>query len=166
VQIPSSLTLSKNTLGQRLGESFLKLHLAPKVLAMLPARVVKEAIVLPSQRVTAMPNMHPCLLGLVNRRGRVFWVANLMQLLGVPMSDRSQRQYSLVIVQVGAVPLALQVEAIEGIVNLPSDAVQAPPPHVNATILPYLRGCVLQPDETILVLDAEAILQSSALQHT
>lgn len=166
MQIPSSLTLSKNTPGQLIGESFLKLQLAPQVLAMLPAKVVQEATVLPVQRVTAMPNMHPCLLGLMNRRGRVFWVANLMQLIGVSLPERSQQHYSLIIVQADAVPLALQVEAIEGIINLPPDAIQPPPPHVNVAVLPYVRGCVLQPDETILVLDTEAILRSSALQYT
>ena len=34
---------------------------------MLPARTVQEAVVLPTRRVMAMPNMPAALLGLINR---------------------------------------------------------------------------------------------------
>ncbi|MEL6249733.1 MAG: chemotaxis protein CheW [Cyanobacteria bacterium J06648_16] len=146
------------------GESFLKFQLTPQITAILPAQVVQEATVLSARRITAMPNMPACLLGLTNRRGQVFWVASLVRLLGLPLATRYRQQYSLVIIQVGTSPVALQVDAIEGIVSLPADAIQPPPVHTNSAVLPYLRGCVVHRNETLLLLDAEAILQSSELQ--
>ena len=77
-----------------------------------------------------------------------------------------RQQYSLVIIKVGTSTLALQVEAIEGIVSVPSENIQPPPPQTSTAVLPYLRGCVVYRSETLLLLDAEAILQSSELQLT
>ena len=78
----SALSLKKDR--PVLAKSFLKFQLAPNVAAMLPAGSVQEAVVLPTRRVMAMPNMPAALLGLINRRGRVFWVANLVRLLSLP----------------------------------------------------------------------------------
>ena len=133
-------------------------------MAILPAAFVQEATVLPMRQITAMPNMPACLLGLTHRRSQVVWVASLIRLLGLPLPTRYRQQYSLVIVRVGTSTLALQVEAIEGIVSIPADTIQRPPTQTSATVLPYLRGCVTYRDETLLLLDAEAILQSSELQ--
>ena len=158
----SALSLKKDR--PALTKSFLKFQLASSVVAMLPARTVQEAVVLPTRRVMAMPNMPAALLGLVNRRGRVFWVANLVRLLGLPVPDRHSQQYNLVVVQGRQTPLALQVEAIEGIVSFPPEAIHPPPNNVSNLILPYLTGCVTHNNETIFILDVESLLQSSVLQ--
>jgi positive phototaxis protein PixI len=159
-----ALTVSTPSPLATQGESFLKFQLAPKVLALFPAKVVQEATILPSKRVTALPNMPPCLIGLMHRRSRVIWVASLMRLMGLMVPERSMQQYALVIVQVGTSPLALQVETIEGIITISPEAIVPPPAQVNPAIVAYVKGCVTQGEETLLVLDAEAILQSSALQ--
>ena len=158
----SALSLKKD--NPVLTKSFLKFQLAPNVIAMLPASAVQEAVVLGTRRVMAMPNMPAALLGLINRRGRVFWVANLVRLLGLPIPDRYTQQYSLIVVQGRSMPLALQVEAIDGIVSFSPEAVHPPPNNVSSIILPYLAGCVTHNDETIFLLDVEALLSSSVLQ--
>ncbi|MEM9264348.1 MAG: chemotaxis protein CheW [Cyanobacteria bacterium P01_F01_bin.13] len=158
----SALSLKKDS--PVLTKSFLKFQLAPNVVAMFPASSVQEAMVLSTRRVMAMPNMPAALLGLTNRRGRVFWVANLVRLLGLPVPDRHTQQYSLIVVQGHSAPLALQVESIEGMVSFPPEAVHPPPNNVSSIILPYLMGCVTNKDETIFILDVESLLQSSVLQ--
>jgi len=162
---PSALSASTSTtkLARPLteSESFLKFQLTPQIMAVLPASVVQEATVLPMRQITAMPNMSSCLLGLTNRRSQVVWVASLVRLLGLPLPMQYRQQYSLVIIKVGTSTLALQVEAIEGIVSVPSENIQPPPPQTSTAVLPYLRGCVVYRSETLLLLDAEAILQSS-----
>lgn len=158
----SSLSLRKDR--PVITKSFLKFQLAPSVVAMLPAIAVQEAVVLDTRRVMAMPNMPAALLGLVNRRGRVFWVANLVRLLGLPVPDGQTQQYSLVVVQGRSTPLALQVESIDGMVSFPPEAVHPPPNNVSSIILPYLTGCVTQNEETIFILDVESLLRSSVLQ--
>lgn len=148
---------------QLMGEAYLKFQLAPRVPAVFAARAVEEATVLPSSQVTAIPNMPPCMLGLVNRRNRVIWIANLVKLLGMPVPELPTQQHSVVIVKSGS-SLGLMVNEIDGIVHLPADSLQPPPPQVNPVLVPYLRGCAVQDEQIILVLDAEAVLQSSVFQ--
>lgn len=148
---------------QLIGEAYLKFQLAPRVPAVFAARAVEEATILPPSQVTAIPNMPPCMLGLVNRRNRVIWLANLVRLLGMPVPDRPRQQYSMVIIKAGS-SLGLMVEEIEGIIHLSADALQPPPPQVNPILVPYLRGVAVQADQMVLVLDAEAVLQSSVFQ--
>ncbi len=148
---------------QVMGDAYLKFQLAPRVPAVFAARVVEEATALPIHQVTAIPNMPPCMLGLINRRNRVIWIANLVKLLGMPVSDQLRQQYSVVIVKSGS-SLGLIVDSIEGIVHLRGDEVQPPPPQINPILVPYLRGCAVQDNQILLVLDAEAILQSSVFQ--
>ena len=148
---------------QLIGEAYLKFQLAPRVPAVFAARAVEEATVLAPDQVTAIPNMPPCMLGLVNRRNRVIWVANLVRLLGMPLPERPRQQYSMVIIKAGS-SLGLMVEAIDGIVHLTAEDLQPPPPQVNPILVPYLRGCAVQGEQILLVLDAEAVLQSSVFQ--
>ena len=150
---------------QLTGEAYLKFQLAPRVPAVFAAKVVEEATVIPPVQVTAIPNMPPCMLGLVNRRNRVIWVANLVRLLGMPVPDRPRQQYSTVIVKAGS-SLGLVVDEIEGIIHLPAESLQPPPPQVNPILVPYLKGCAVQDDQVLLRLDAEAVLQSSVFQGT
>lgn len=145
------------------GDAYLKFQLAPQVPAVFTAQVVEEAMVLPATRVTAMPNMPACMLGLINRRNRVIWTANLVKLLGLPVPDRPRQQYSMVIIKSGS-SLGLMVDEIEGIVHLRASQLQPLPPQVNPGLVPYLKGCAVQNEQILLVLDAEAILQSSVFQ--
>lgn len=148
---------------QLAGEAYLKFQLAPQVPAVFTARAVEEAAVLPIAQVTAMPNMPSCMLGLVNRRNRVIWMANLVRLLGLPVPDRPRQQYSTVVIKSGSA-LGLVVDEIEGIIHLKTTQLQPLPPQVNPVLVPYLKGCAMQNEQMLLVLDAEAILQSSVFQ--
>lgn len=148
---------------QLIGEAYLKFQLAPRVPAVFAAKAVEEATVIPTGQVTAIPNMPGCMLGLVNRRNRVIWIANLVRLLGMAVPERPQQQYSVVIVKSGS-SLGLMVDDIDGIIHLPPEALQPPPPQINPLLVPYLKGCAVQGDQIVLVLDAEAILQSSVFQ--
>ncbi|MGC1308091.1 MAG: chemotaxis protein CheW [Phormidesmis sp.] len=148
---------------QIMGEAYLKFQLAPRVPAVIAARMIEAATVLPTAQVTAIPNMPPCMLGLVNRRNRVVWIAHLVKLLGMPVIDRPRQQYSMVVVKAGS-SLGLMVDDIDGIIHLPGGALQPPPPQINPILVPYLRGCAVQDEQLLLVLDAEAVLQSSVFQ--
>ncbi|MBD0334721.1 MAG: purine-binding chemotaxis protein CheW [Cyanobacteria bacterium Co-bin13] len=156
-------TLAPALLGQS-GNTHLKFHLGLQTPAVMPTRHIQEAITIPAQRVSPMPNMPPCMLGLINRRSRVVWVADLALLLGLPVAQALSHQYNLILMQVGAVSLAMRVHEIDGILSISPEMIQAPPAHIPKTLIPYLRGCILQPAEVLLALNAEAIVQSSALQ--
>jgi positive phototaxis protein PixI len=169
----SALALHPQRSRKVSGDPYLKFHINSQTPIVFSMRHVQEALILPSRRLTPMPNMPPCMVGLMNRRSRVLWVVDLAQLLGLSTSHSLMQQYNfqynLVIVQVGLVPLGLVVQQVEGITWIQSDAIQSPIGQVSSALIPYLRGCILQQQEQrqeiVLVLDAEAIVQSPALQN-
>lgn len=134
--------------------------------ALLPTHQVLEAITLPAASMTPMPNMPPAMLGLINRRSQVLWVADLALLLGIPVAYPNSQQYSLVLLQMNQVLVGLRVQEINSILSLPPDQICPVPPHIAKGLVPFLRGCFLQGNEVLLVLSAEAILRAPALQPT
>lgn len=161
----SALTLQPNRSQKVLGDAYLKFQLAQGVHSVLAMKQVQEVLILPMHRLTPMPNMPACVLGLMNRRSHVMWVVDLAQMLGMPALDANSRQHNLVIVRVGTITLALAVQRVGGISWINSNNIQQPPGHTTSQLLTYLRGCVLQDQEVVLVLDAEAIIQSSVFHN-
>ncbi|NET31405.1 MAG: purine-binding chemotaxis protein CheW [Cyanothece sp. SIO1E1] len=145
------------------GDPYLKVHLGQQTTAVFSMQHVQEAVVVSAQRLTSMPNVPACMLGLINRRSQVLWVIDLANLLQLQPAAAPTQQCNIVIIQVGSVLLGLAVSAIKGIVRLPTDSIQSPPGQVTAGLLPYLRGCALQPEGISLVLDAAVITQSPML---
>ncbi len=162
----SALTPPVNRPPQVLGEAYLKFLLDPQTPIVLPMKQVQEVLVLSANRLTPMPNMPACIIGLMNRRSRVLWVADLTRLLGTPALDLNTQQHSLVIIRPGTISLGVVVQRVEGMVWLTSDQIQPPPSHVPSSLLTYLRGCVLQEQEIWFVLDALSLLQSPVLHNS
>ncbi|MCU0565365.1 MAG: chemotaxis protein CheW [Oculatellaceae cyanobacterium Prado106] len=164
---PSSLALPTNRLAKAAGETYLKFQLNRQVPAVFSMRHVQEALILPARRLTTMPNMPAPVLGLTNRRNRVSWVVDLPQLLGLSALDSNTQQHTLILVQVGSVPIGFAVQQVEGITRLNPEDIQSPRGQVTSALVPYLRGCILQKQddkqEVLIVLDAEAIAQSPLL---
>lgn len=162
--VPASQATTLAPKAAKFVDSHLKFNLGLQTPALIATRHVQEAITVPSARVAPMPNMPAAMLGLINRRSRVLWVTDLALLMGLPVAYPNSQQYKLVLLQVNRVLLGLRVHEIEGIVSAPPEQIQPAPAHVPHTLLPFLRGCILQTNEVQLVLDAEAILQSPSLR--
>jgi positive phototaxis protein PixI len=169
----SSLALpqrQKKQSSRNPGEPYLRFQLTEQAHAVFSMQHIQETFVLPARHLTPMPNMPSCMLGLTNRRNRIAWVIDLAHLLGLASYGRDSHQYHLIVIQIGSTLLALRVQWVSGIVRLPSDVIHSPSEQIPPPLLPYLRGCVLHQQETnpelLLVLDAEAIAQSSKLYHS
>jgi twitching motility protein PilI len=147
------------------GDPYLKFQLTPNIWAVLAMKQVQEVLHLPIHRLTSMPNLPACILGLTNWRSRVMWVIDLARMLAVASLDTNSQQYDLLLIRVGDLALGLAVQQIGSITWLPSTEIQTPPADIGANLVPYLRGCVLQGQDVVLVLEAEAIAQSSILQR-
>lgn len=161
----AALTLLSNQPQRALGDPFLRFHITPATQAILPMPQVQEVLALPAQRLTPMPNMPACLLGLMNRRNRAMWVVDLSQVLNLAGFDANRRQYDLVIISTDTIALALAVHQIGGVCWLPPATIQPPPGHVPPSLQAYLRGCAIQEQDLWLVLNASAIVQSSKLRN-
>jgi twitching motility protein PilI len=145
------------------GEAYLKLQLDARTQAALPMQFAREASIVPASRLTYMPNMPPCVLGLLNQRSRVFWVVDLPQLLGLTEIDTDVQQYNIVTIEAKNAALGLVVKEVKGVTRFAQDVIQSPIGTVSSALTPYLRGYVPQTREALLILDPEGIANSSAL---
>lgn len=143
------------------GEAYLRLQLDAQTQAVLPMQQIQEVLVVPAERLTPIPNMPEWVLGLLNQRSRVFWAIDLPCLLALSPPVQQAQEYNIAIARSGNTPLGLVVQKVQGAIRLSEAAIQSPVGNVAPGLVPYLRGCVLQQSEILLVLDAEAIVHSS-----
>lgn len=146
------------------GELHLRFFVASGEEFALPATGIKEVIESPLDRITPIPNVSPLLLGTLNVRGQVIWVADLGQFLGDTVVLNTDRpEIPVIAVEDQEVMLGLAVHHIVGTRWLDVEEVQMP---VNASdsMAPFLRGeWVLDPesDRKLRLLDQVAILRSA-----
>ncbi len=161
----SKITLIKNQNPNHLEDGYLKFHLNKQTSALLSMKHTQEAIVLPVESVTSMPNMPGSILGLMNWRSHIIWLADLSRIFNLEYQDHRLGQYNVIIIRVESILLGLVVQEIVGTTKFITDDILSPVGHIASSLVPYLRGCVIQEKEILLVLDAQAIMQSSMLRN-
>ncbi|TVP65476.1 MAG: purine-binding chemotaxis protein CheW [Nodularia sp. (in: Bacteria)] len=145
--------------------SYLKFKLNQQTTANISMNHTQEAVILPVESITPMPNMLPCILGLMNWRSHIIWAIDLPRMLNLEFLDSRLRQYNIIVIQVESLLLGLVVHEIKGITKFMSDDIQSPVGQVASSLVPYLRGCVVQEEETLLVLDAQSLAYSPILHN-
>ena len=146
------------------GLPYLSLQLNRDVTAAVQLKYTRETLVLPTERLTQIPNVHPCLMGLIEQRSNVFWVLDLPQFLGFAPIDATAIDLHIAILQIDNAFLGLGVNRIGRVVRFTEDEIVSPLEFPKTKIaieaVPFLRGCVAQSEasnEYLYVLDAEAI---------
>jgi positive phototaxis protein PixI len=147
-----------------LADGYLKFQVNHQTAAVLSMRHTQEAIVVPVESITSIPGMPPCILGLMNWRSRIVWAVDLPRMLNLEFLETRLRQYNVIIIRVDSLLLGLVVDDILGTVKFVPDEIYSPVGQVASSLVPYLRGCVTQQQEMLLVLDAQAIVHSSTLK--
>lgn len=146
------------------GELHLRFHITAGNEFALPATGIKEVLSPSPDRITPIPNVSPLLLGTLNVRGRVVWVADLGQFLGeVTALNTDRPEVSVIAVEDQDVMLGLAVDRIVGMQWLDLDELQMPT-NVPDSVAPFLRGeWVLdsQNHSYLRLLDQVAILRSA-----
>ncbi len=144
------------------GLPYLSLKLGRDVTAAVQLKFVRETLVLDSDRFTQMPNVHPCLLGLVEHRSNVFWVLDLPQLLGFAPLDSTAIETHIAILQIGGSFLGLGLDRIGRVLRFTESEIVSSDSSITtpSEIAPFLCGGVSQSKaigDYLYVLDAEAI---------
>lgn len=146
-----------------IGDRYLSFYLDRQTPALLLMEYAQEVIIVPTTRLSPVPNMPGCVLGLLNRRSRILWVVNLAQLLNLSASEPIDRQYQIIIIHVKQVKLGLVVQSVKGVTHFPPQSSQAPT-ELFTRFASYVSGCIPQGDEMLIVLDAEKIANSPKLK--
>lgn len=160
--IPSQLDQEDKSLG----DSYLKFQLTSQTPAILAMEYIQEVLVVPAARITLMPNVPECVLGLLNRRNRVLWVIDLAQMLKLHLPEINPQQYNVVIMRVGQVPLGLVVHEISGVTRFKIEDIQSEKGLLTSFLNTYLDGCIMQNKEILLILNAKAIMYSPLLHNS
>ena len=155
-----------NQLQRILRDTYLRFQVEPDTPAILSVEYVQEVLIVPATRLTAMPNMPNYVLGLLNRRNRVLWVIDLAQMLNLKTFAADTKQYNMAIIRVGQVPLGVVVHAVKGVTQFTPESMQSVQGLVTSVLSQYLHGCILQQQEILLVLKAEAIVDSLIVHNT
>jgi positive phototaxis protein PixI len=153
-----------------LGTGHLRVSLFEGVSVLIPMIYVQEVIALPAHRLSALPNMPAPVLGLMNRRSQVVWLADLSYVLGLGRLDLAPQTHHVVVLKVGKLSVGFAISAIEGMVAVPPECQIPVPSQVPPSALPYLQMCARlgldheQNSELLMVINPEALLQSPVLQ--
>jgi twitching motility protein PilI len=146
------------------GELHLRFYIPSGSEFALPATGIREVLSPSPDRITPIPNVSPLLLGTLNVRGRVVWVADLGQFLGdtTPLNtDRTE--VNVIAVEDQDIMLGLAVDRIVGMDWLDIETVQMPT-NVPDSVAPFLRGEWILDDQSnkfLRLLDQVAILRSA-----
>jgi purine-binding chemotaxis protein CheW len=146
------------------GELHLRFYIPSHQEFALPATGIREVIELSPDRITPIPNASPLLLGTLNLRGRVIWVADLGQFLGeVTPLNTDRAEMPVIAVEEQDTIVGLAVEGIGGMDWLDVQHLLAPT-SVPDTMAPFLRGEWLlgaEKKQCLRLLDQMAILRSA-----
>ncbi|ERT04400.1 cheW-like domain protein [Lyngbya aestuarii BL J] len=145
------------------GEPHLRFYLPSGMELALSAIGIKEVLSQSPDRMTPIPNISPLLLGTLNIRGRVVWVADLGQFLGdqIPLNtDRTE--IPVIAIEDHDTILGLAVEKIGDIVWLDIEQMKMPN-QVPDTMAPFIRGeCQMgENKDPLRLLDQIAVVRSA-----
>ncbi|THD81722.1 MAG: hypothetical protein E7812_02585 [Phenylobacterium sp.] len=128
----------------------------------LPAEAVAEVIRPPS--VARVPQAPASLLGLANLRGTVLPVASLRGLLG--RQETAAEAGARAIVLDGAAPIAIAVDAIEGLVAVAADRIETRQAEAAAETGEQLTGAFrLAGGDVARILDIRGLLEAAFVQR-
>ncbi|MBD2771041.1 chemotaxis protein CheW [Iningainema tapete] len=146
------------------GELYLRFYIPGHQEFALLATGIREVIELSPDKITPIPNASPLLLGTLNLRGRVIWVADLGQFLGEATALNTDRaEIQVIAIEEQDTIVGLAVEEIGGMDWLDVQYLKAPT-NVPDTMAPYLRGEWLldaHSNHCLRLLDQTAILRSA-----
>lgn len=139
-----------STLENAQGHSFVLLQISDQRFA-LPAELVAELA--PPVRLHSFPHSSPMLSGVIVRRGRILPVYDATRALS-GRSSLAHRFYLVArrqfgeVTELGAIPVDGECELVSGDIQPPA-----------SDLPPYVRGTIRAGDETVGVLDIEALVK-------
>lgn len=146
------------------GELHLRFYLPSHDEFALSAAAIKEVMQQAPDRITPIPNASPLLLGTINLRGQVIWVADLGQFLGNPTVLNTDRaEIPVIAVEDQETILGLAIDQLGTMEWLDGEQLHLSN-NIPDHIAPYVQGeWVLdaQSQQMLRLLDHVAILRSA-----
>jgi twitching motility protein PilI len=146
------------------GELYLRFYLSSAAEFALPAAGIREVMQQPVDKIASVPNASPLLLGAINLRGQVIWVADLGKFLeDTGKLSVGRGEIPAIVIESQDTILALAVERLGSMDWLDAGQLQAGTDLPDA-IAAYVQGqWALEADsqQVLRLLDHSAILRSA-----
>ncbi len=158
------ITPDSQELQTPVGELHLRFYLPSQEEFALSALGIREVMQQPLERITPIPNASPLLLGAINLRGQVIWVADLGQFLGDNNRLNTERsEIPVIAIEEQETILGLAVERLGDMEWLDLDKLGSAA-SIPDQIAPYVQGeWILEQEspKTLKLLDHLALLRSA-----
>ena len=140
------------------GQQYALVELSGTSLAVETSRASQILVRLP---ITPVPNTPEFVLGVCNVRGDIYSVVDMRPLLGFPAVDQVARPDPLIILLEGQrCACGATIEGVSELLRIPDGQIVAP-----ASDIPFVAGLYRRGQDTVLVLDVEALLQSPEMSQ-
>jgi purine-binding chemotaxis protein CheW len=121
-----------------------------------PIERVREIIRPPE--ITRVPRAPEFVEGVINLRGRIVPVVNLRRRFGFPECAATHATRIVVVVDEAGATVGLVVDAVAEVARIHPDAVEPAGAIVASLDNDFLRGIVKRPDDLIVLLDVDRVL--------
>ncbi len=108
------------------------------------------------QEIVAVPNSPENIKGIINLRGVIVPVYNLAKKFGT--ADISPEDSQLIITKVGEILIAIEVEGVEEISDIPSSSISEVPPIVKSAKTAYMKEIAKLGKDIVIILDVAKLL--------
>ncbi|WP_353095923.1 chemotaxis protein [Tissierella praeacuta] len=107
--------------------------------------------------ITEIPNVHPCISGLIKPRESIIIAINLPKYLNLPLNQPVDKSF-FIITHFNKVTMAFQVSSVVGIKRLSWEDIEKPPTDIYGGVDSSISGIVKNTDNIITILDFEKII--------
>jgi twitching motility protein PilI len=146
------------------GELHLRFYLASGDEFAFPATGIAEVTQQSPEQITPIPNVSPLLLGTINLRGKIIWVADLGQFLGDSGNLNTDRaEIPIIAIEDGETVLGLAIERLGQMAWLDLERL-AMSSNLPDRIAPFIQGqweITKDSNQFVCLLDQVAILRSA-----
>ena len=109
---------------------------------------------------TAIPNVPPWIVGVIDYQQRVVPLIDLRKRFGLPLAD-VRPETRLLVLNAGGEWVGAVVDAVVEVVSVDVAAITPPPPMFRGLAGEYLRGLVRRADKLVICLDVARLLTTT-----
>lgn len=162
-----------------MSSDYFHVQLQQSMRVVLPLDNTAEVTALRAREICPIPGVPPTVLGVVNQRGRLLWVVELSDLLGLaPSSRRLQSQdkaLTLVVITDSSAfsntgqesrQLGCVVSALKGIVSLDSAKFKPVSARLSPNLASFLSGLAEIEQSPVAVLNTDAVFTALSVPTT
>lgn len=147
-------------------QEYFHVELPRRVNVAIPLGQTAEVLSVGLRDICLVPGVSAALLGISNQRGRLLWMLDLLQLLGVQHAwgRLPHQRWTALVMHDGSSPrqLACLVSQLRGIIHISPEQQQPVPQRLQREVQQYLQGFVQLDRLPILLLNVEAVFEAVA----